>query len=167
MEQTLPTYTTWLENEGITLSKTRNFTPDEPTSALQAQSVRIPLGFLERNPRWSFPQGFVPVLDCRFYTQSNRMVLWFERIHHWRHICSYHSKYIYPNSRVLKHPVADAPKAGSCPSSGIKYPPKLADLVPSHPRLRHGISFLFYFIHYPRFEFLWTANGSEFLSCFF
>jgi ribonuclease T2 len=49
MGQTLPTFT-WLANAGITPSTTQTHTLAQLTSALKAQSVSIPLDFLNKNP---------------------------------------------------------------------------------------------------------------------
>jgi len=87
--QTLPTYT-WLENQGITPSKSATHTLASLTNAIRAES------------------GFTPTFDCDGSTLDGI------------------SYYFNLQGSVIDGTFiqTDAAEEGTCPSSGIKYPPK-------------------------------------------
>jgi len=87
--RTLPTYQ-WLSEQGITPSRTRTYTFEEFTGALQAAS------------------GYIPEISCK------------------GHVIDEISWYFYVSGSLLDGSFThiDTPKRGSCPHTGIRYPPK-------------------------------------------
>ncbi|KAH9947116.1 ribonuclease T2-like protein [Amylocystis lapponica] len=112
--KSLPTYT-WLEKAGITPDDDKTYTLDELTSALKSASGVSRTCVESRGMRadgrlflFCFAMQVTPSLDCRSGAVSE--------IYWW-----FHLKGSAIDGQFV--PV-DALQAGSCKSSGIKYPPK-------------------------------------------
>ncbi|KAF8899056.1 ribonuclease T2-like protein [Infundibulicybe gibba] len=100
--KSLPTYT-WLANAGITPSSTETHTLASLTSALKSASG-----------------GFTPALDC---TSGNlNAISWYFNLK---------GSIIDGTFGILKYTSEAAPEAGSCPSTGIKYPLKSGSPTPT------------------------------------
>ncbi|KAF5312892.1 hypothetical protein D9619_002613 [Psilocybe cf. subviscida] len=121
--QSLPTYT-WLANAGILPSSSSTWTLSQLTSALKAQSASPSLYtfFQIHNMLILCPQGVTPAFDCT--SKAVNQVYW----------------YFYLQGSAIdgKFVLVDAPKSGSCPSSGIKYLPKTATTTTSTPTASTG-----------------------------
>ncbi|KAF8995674.1 ribonuclease T2-like protein [Cyathus striatus] len=98
--QTLPTFT-WLSDAGITPSSSETFTLSQLTSALKSASVSTPLYLCSFLGCYALTRLFIGALN---------QISWYFNL----------KGSVIDGTFVA----VDAPESGSCPSSGIRYPPK-------------------------------------------